>query len=59
MLTLPAALLSLLREFAPLFSRPVWKHVQVLLVGGDTRPGQGDRSLRPRHPLAPDSKRAR
>jgi hypothetical protein len=33
MLTLPAALLPLLREFAPLFSRPVWKHAQVLLVG--------------------------
>jgi DDE superfamily endonuclease len=33
MLTLPAELLSLLGAFAPLFSRPVWKHVQVLLVG--------------------------
>jgi hypothetical protein len=32
MLTLPAELLSLLGAFAPLFSRPVWKHVQVLLV---------------------------
>jgi hypothetical protein len=33
MLTLPAVLLPLLGEFAPLFSRPVWKHAQVLLVG--------------------------
>jgi hypothetical protein len=40
MLTLPAALLSLLREFAPLFSRPVWKHVQVLLVGAILAPGK-------------------
>jgi hypothetical protein len=33
MLTLPAALLSLLGMFASLFSRPVWEHAQVLLVG--------------------------
>jgi len=33
MLTLPAELLSLLGVFAPLFSRPVWEHAQVLLVG--------------------------
>lgn len=33
MLILPAALLSLLGAFAPLFSRPVWKHTQILLVG--------------------------
>ena len=33
MLTLPAELLSLLGAFAPLFSKPVWKYVQVLLVG--------------------------
>jgi hypothetical protein len=33
MLMLPAALLALLVEFAPLFSRPVWKHAQVLLGG--------------------------
>jgi hypothetical protein len=32
MLTLPAELLSLLEVFAPLFSRPVWEHAQVLLV---------------------------
>jgi hypothetical protein len=33
MLILPAALLSLLGAFAPLFSRPVWKHAQILLIG--------------------------
>jgi DDE superfamily endonuclease len=33
MLTLPAELLSLFTVFAPLFSRPVWEHAQVLLVG--------------------------
>jgi len=33
MLTLPSELLSLLGVFAPLFSRPVWEHAQVLLVG--------------------------
>ncbi len=26
-------MILLLRSFAPLFSRPVWKHVQVLLTG--------------------------
>jgi hypothetical protein len=33
MLILPPELLSLLGAFAPLFSRPVWEHAQVLLVG--------------------------
>jgi hypothetical protein len=33
MLTLPAELLPLMGEFAPLFSQPVWEHAQVLLVG--------------------------
>ena len=33
MLTLPAELLPLIVEFAPLFSKPVWDHAQVLLVG--------------------------
>lgn len=31
--TLPAALLPLIVEFAPLFSKPVWEHAQCLLVG--------------------------
>ena len=33
MLPLPAAIIAVLLPFAPLFSRPVWRHVQVLLVG--------------------------
>jgi hypothetical protein len=33
MLTLPAELLPLIVEFAPLFSKLVWEHAQVLLVG--------------------------
>jgi DDE superfamily endonuclease len=33
MLTVPAELLPLMGAFAPLFSQPVWKHAQVLLVG--------------------------
>ena len=33
MLTLPADLLPLIIEFAPLFPKPVWEHVKVLLVG--------------------------
>lgn len=33
MLPLPAAIIAVLLPFAPVFSRPVWRHVQVLLVG--------------------------
>jgi hypothetical protein len=33
MLTLPAELLPLIVEFAPLFSKPVWEHAKALLVG--------------------------
>lgn len=33
MLTLPAELLSQIVEFAPLFSKRVWEHAKVLLVG--------------------------
>jgi hypothetical protein len=40
MLTLPFALTSLIVGFAPLFSKPVWKHVQVLLVGAILAPGK-------------------
>src|SRR5262245_37694715 len=31
--TLPAELLPLIVEFVPLFSKPVWEHAKVLLVG--------------------------
>src|SRR5262249_56185762 len=33
MLTLPAELLPLIVEFAPLFSKPVWEREKTLLVG--------------------------
>ena len=40
MLTLPAELLPLIIEFAPLFSKPVWEHARVLLVGAVLAPGK-------------------
>jgi hypothetical protein len=40
MLLLPAELLPLIVEFAPLFSKPVWKHATVLLVGAILAPGK-------------------
>jgi hypothetical protein len=36
--TLPAELLSLIVAFAPLFSKPVWAHAQVLLLGAVLAP---------------------
>lgn len=36
--TLPAELLSLIVAFAPLFSKPVWNHAQVLLLGAILAP---------------------
>lgn len=38
--TLPDDYLSLLQVFAPLFSRLVWQHVQVLLMGAILAPGK-------------------
>src|SRR5260221_629505 len=40
LLVLPADMVALLAPFAPLFSRPVWRHVQTLLVGAILSPGQ-------------------
>jgi hypothetical protein len=40
MLLLPADIVACLVPFAPLFSRPVWRHVQVLLVGAILAPGR-------------------
>jgi hypothetical protein len=40
MLTLPSELTSLIVSFAPLFSKPLWQHVQVLLVGAILAPGK-------------------
>lgn len=37
---LPADMVALLAPFAPLFSRPVWRHVQVLLAGAILAPGR-------------------
>ncbi len=40
MLTLPPDIMAVLTTFAPLFTRPVWQHVQVLLVGAILAPGR-------------------
>jgi hypothetical protein len=38
--TLPLELTTLIVAFAPLFSKPVWQHVQVLLMGAILAPGK-------------------
>src|SRR5215211_1717946 len=40
MRTLPSTMLHLLNPFVPLFSRRLWPHVQVLLVGAILAPGK-------------------
>jgi hypothetical protein len=40
MLTLPPDMIALLMAFAPLFSQPVFRHAQVLLVGAILAPGK-------------------
>jgi DDE superfamily endonuclease len=40
MLSLPIAFVSAIEVFAPVFSRPVWQHVQVLLTGAVLAPGK-------------------
>ncbi len=40
MLTLPPAIMACLDPFAPVFSRRVWQHVLVLVVGAILTPGQ-------------------
>jgi len=40
MLSLPIAFSSVIGIFAPVFSRPVWQHVKVLLTGAVLAPGQ-------------------
>jgi hypothetical protein len=40
MLTPPAELLSLIVVFAPLFTKPVWEHVKVLVLGAILAPGK-------------------
>jgi len=38
--TLPPTMILLFRPFAPLFSKRVWMHVQILLVGALLAPAQ-------------------
>jgi DDE superfamily endonuclease len=40
MLSLPIAFISIIGVFAPVFSRPVWQHVTVLLTGAILAPGK-------------------
>ena len=41
MRTLPEGMIRGLLPFAPLFSKSVWGHVQVLIVGAILAPGKG------------------
>ena len=40
MLALPITCTSVIGGFAPVFSRPVWPHVQILLTGAVLAPGK-------------------
>ena len=40
MRTLPDTMIRVLSPFAPLFSRRVWQHVRLLLVGAILAPGE-------------------
>jgi hypothetical protein len=40
-LTLPPVIMACLSPFAPVVSRPVWRHVQALLVEAILAPGGG------------------
>src|SRR5215475_11355532 len=40
MLSLPIAFSSAIGVFAPVFSRPMWQHVKVLLTGAVLAPGK-------------------
>lgn len=48
MLSLPSALSSAIGVFAPVFSRPVWLHVKVLMIGAVLAPGQQTVTAMPR-----------
>ena len=41
MLTVPGTLRRVIVKFAPLFSKRVWEHVQILVVEALLTPGQG------------------
>jgi hypothetical protein len=40
MLTLPTELMNVIVVFAPLFSKPVWEHVKLLIAGAILAPGK-------------------
>lgn len=40
MLTLPFAMMAMLAPFAPLFSRRVWRHAQMIVAGAIMAPAQ-------------------
>jgi len=40
MLSLPITFTSVIGVFAPVFSRPVWQHVKVLMTGAVLAPGK-------------------
>ena len=50
MLAIPVALTRLIVKFAPVFSKRVWEHVQILVVGALLAPGHQHLGVRP-HPL--------
>ena len=40
MLSLPPTCISVIAVFAPVFSKPVWQHVKVLITGAILAPGR-------------------
>ena len=40
MLTLPTELMNVIVAFVPLFSKPVWEHVKLLIAGAILAPGK-------------------
>ena len=40
MLTLPSEYLTLIQAFAPIFSKRIWSHIQVLVLGVILAPGK-------------------
>lgn len=40
MLTLPAEYVTLIQAFAPIFSKRIWQHLQVLVIGAILAPGK-------------------
>jgi hypothetical protein len=40
MLSLPTTFISVMAVFAPVFSKPVWQHVKVLITGAILAPGR-------------------